>query len=167
MIASVEKRIAHRFGTKGARIQPALLGGRHDAQRGEETAELLLGLGTHDGFDECGVVVPLEINRFVGKVAAAVAGRKEFKAAGNIALNDAGAFACARGRNGGGETRGPAADYQDVIGGVCVHLGLGGFVRGNGLDGRDGLGQHTCGQCGFNLALIAGLGECRIDGKLP
>ena len=62
VIASVEKRIAHRFGTKGARIQPALLGGRHDAQRGEETAELLLGLGTHDGFDECGAVVPLEIN---------------------------------------------------------------------------------------------------------
>ena len=62
VIASVEKRIAHRFGTKGARIQPALLGGRHDAQRGEETAELLLGPGTHDGFDECGVVVPLEIN---------------------------------------------------------------------------------------------------------
>ena len=61
-IASVEKRIAHRFGTKGARIQPALLGGRHDAQRGEETAEFLFRLGTHDGFDECGVVVPLEIN---------------------------------------------------------------------------------------------------------
>ena len=62
VIARVEKRIAHRFGTKGARIQPALLGGRHDAQRGEETVELLLRLGTHDGFDECGVVVPLEIN---------------------------------------------------------------------------------------------------------
>ena len=61
-IAGVEKRVAHRFGAKGARIQPALLGGRHDAQRGEETVELLLGSGTHDGFDECGVVVPLEIN---------------------------------------------------------------------------------------------------------
>ena len=105
--------------------------------------------------------------RQVGKVAAAGAGRKEFKAAGNIALNDADAFACACGRNGGGETRGPAADYQDVIGGVCVHLGLGGLVRGNGLDSGDGLGQHTVGQCGLNLALVASLGECRIDGKLP
>ena len=40
-------------------------------------------------------------------------------------------------------------------------------MRGNGLDGRDGLGQHTVGQCGLNLALIASFGECRIDGKLP
>ena len=39
-------------------------------------------------------------------------------------------------------------------------------MRGNGLDGRDCLGQHAIGQCGLDLALIAGLGECRIDGKL-
>ena len=148
-------------------MQSALFGGRHDAQRGEETAELLLRLGTHDGFDECGVVVPLEINGFVGKVAAAVSGRKYLKAAGNIALNDADAIACACGRNGGGEARSPAADYQDVIEGVCVHLGLVSLVRGNRLDGRDGLGKHAVGKCGLDLALIAGLGECRIDGKLP
>ena len=71
--------------------------------RGEETAELLLGPGTHDRFDECGVVIPLRINRFVGEVAAAVAGRKELKAAGDIALNDADAFASTCGHNGGGE----------------------------------------------------------------
>ena len=65
--------------------------------------KLLFGLGAHDGFDECGVVIPLRINRFVGEVAAAVTGRKELKAAGDIALNDADAFASACGRNGGGE----------------------------------------------------------------
>ena len=49
------------------------------------------------------VVIPLRIDRFVGEVAAAVTGRKELKAAGDIALNDADAFANACGRNGGGE----------------------------------------------------------------
>ena len=39
-------------------------------------------------------------------------------------------------------------------------------MRGNGLDGRDGLGQHAIGQRGLDFTLIAGLGECRIDGKL-
>ena len=49
----------------------------------------MFGPGAHNGFNECGVVIPLWINRFVGEVAAAVAGRKELKAAGDIALNDA------------------------------------------------------------------------------
>ena len=39
-------------------------------------------------------------------------------------------------------------------------------MRGNSLDGRDCLGQHAIGQRGLDLALIAGLGECRINGKL-
>ena len=116
MIASVEKRIAHRFGTKGARIQPALLGGRHDAQRGEETAELLLGPGTMTDSTNAGWLYRWKSIDSLERLQRPLPGRKEFKAAGNIALNDADAFACACGRNGGGETRGPAADYQDVIG---------------------------------------------------
>ena len=39
-------------------------------------------------------------------------------------------------------------------------------MRGNSLDGRDCLGQHAIGQRGLDLALIAGLGERRINGKL-
>jgi len=65
MIANVEKRVAHRFGAKGARVQSTFLGGRHDAQRGEEAHKLLFGPGAHDGFDESGMVVPPRINRFV------------------------------------------------------------------------------------------------------
>ena len=59
----------------------------------------------------------------------------------------------------GGGARGPAADHQDVIEGACVHLGLVCLVRGDGLNGGDGLGQHVIGQCGLDFTLIAGLGE--------
>jgi len=78
----------------------------------------LFGLGAHDRFDECGVVIPLRINRFVGEVAAAVTGRKELKAAGDIALNDADAFASTCGRNGGGGGGGsaPAPRLRAAVG---------------------------------------------------
>ena len=75
------------------------------------------------------------------------------------ALDDADPFVDTRRRNGGGEARGPAADHQDVIEGACVHLGLVCLVRGDGLNGGDGLGQHVIGQCGLDFTLIAGLGE--------
>ena len=62
--------ICKRFGAKASikisilalAVNLAFLGGCHDTQRGEETHKLLFGLEAHDGFDECGVVIPLRIN---------------------------------------------------------------------------------------------------------
>ena len=86
-------------------------------------------------------------------------GCEQLETAGDVALDDADPFVDTRRRNGGGEARGPAADHQDVIEGACVHLGLVCLVRGDGLNGGDGLGQHVIGQCGLDFTLIAGLGE--------
>ena len=101
-----------------------------------------------------GGVIPLRINRFVGEVAAAVAGRKELKAAGDIALNDADAFASTCGQNGGGEDPEPRRRQCDVIEGrSCSPLRPRRSRAGlAALDGETALGQHAIGQRGLDLA---------------
>ena len=125
------------------------------------------GWGAHDGCDECWVVIPLRIDRFVGEVQRPLPVARSLRPQATsrstmqtLLPTRAAVMAAAR-------PEAPAADYQDVIEGARVHLGLVGLVRGNSLDGRDCLGQHAIGQRGLDLALIAGLGECRINGKLP